>query len=399
MSKGLGEFFLVIRDLKSFLQKKVVIWICPILISACGAGSGGIDSNESLSLGSVSESYSPQLPDSATYPSVSWDVRLPSEVNMAESVINQALDYAFAAMRNTQGVLIVRHGVIVGERYEFGKSKESTATSWSTAKSFTSALIGIALDQGFIGSIDESASNYLPSWQGTENEDISIRALLEMRSGLQHSRFSDSGIYASGGYDGDQLAFALDRDRSTPPRGRNWAYQNTDSMLLSGIIENATGQYVSNYADINLFSKIGMRADWWVDERGHAMTYCCVDATTRDFARFGLLFARQGRWRDEQLISDSWIKESTSVPSDSNKADYALQWWVNETDGYYFSAGLHQNNIYIFPEYDLVVVRNSTYTRRGDARVRTGDNYHLTIPPADWSDPTFLSHITGAILE
>tara|TARA_B100001093_G_scaffold182409_2_gene175014 strand:- start:101 stop:1285 length:1185 start_codon:yes stop_codon:yes gene_type:complete len=390
---------LVSRTLKYLLYKKVLICICPILISSCGGGSGGIDLNESLSLGSVSKSYAPQLPDSDTYPGVSWDVRLPSEVNMTESIINQALDYAFSATRNTQGVLIVRHGVIVGERYGIRKSKESTATSWSTAKSFSSALIGIALDQGFIGSIDESASNYLPSWQGTENEDISIRALLEMRSGLQQSRFSDAGIYASGGYDGDQLAFALDRARSTSPRGRNWAYQNTDSMLLSGIIENATGQYVSNYADINLFSKIGMRADWWVDERGHAMTYCCVDATTRDFARFGLLFVRQGRWRDEQLLSDSWIKESTSVPSDSNKADYALQWWVNETGGYYFSAGLHQNNIYIFPEYDLVVVRNSTYTRQGDARVRTGDNYHLTIPPANWSDSTFLSHITGAILE
>ncbi|MBV32013.1 MAG: hypothetical protein CMK36_01050 [Porticoccaceae bacterium] len=390
---------LVSRTLKYLLYKKVLICICPILISSCGGGSGGIDLNESLSLGSVSKSYAPQLPDSDTYPGVSWDVRLPSEVNMTESIINQALDYAFSATRNTQGVLIVRHGVIVGERYGVRKSKESTATSWSTAKSFSSALIGIALDQGFIGSIDESASNYLPSWQGTENEDISIRALLEMRSGLQQSRFSDAGIYASGGYDGDQLAFALDRARSTSPRGRNWAYQNTDSMLLSGIIENATGQDVSNYADINLFSKIGMRADWWVDERGHAMTYCCVDATTRDFARFGLLFVRQGRWRDEQLLSDSWIKESTSVPSDSNKADYALQWWVNETGGYYFSAGLHQNNIYIFPEYDLVVVRNSTYTRQGDARVRTGDNYHLTIPPANWSDSTFLSHITGAILE
>ncbi len=390
---------MVRRTLKNFLHKKVFICICPILISSCGGSSGGIDSNESLSLGGVSESYSSQLPDSDTYPDVSWDVRLPSDVNMTESFINQALDYAFSATKNTQGVLIVRYGVIVGERYGFRKSKESTATSWSTAKSFTSALIGIALDQGFIGSIDESASNYLPSWQGTENEDISIRALLEMRSGLQQSRFSDAGIYASGGYDGDQLAFALDRDRSTPPRGRNWAYQNTDSMLLSGIIENATGQYVPNYADINLFSKIGMRADWWVDERGHAMTFCCVDATTRDFARFGLLFVRQGRWRDEQLLSDSWIKESTSVPSDSNRADYALQWWVNETGGYYFSAGLHQNNIYIFPQYDLVVVRNSIYTRRGDARVRTGDNYHLTIPPENWSDTTFLSHITSAILE
>ena len=87
------------------------------------------------------------------------------------------------------------------------------------------------------------------------------------------------------------------------------------------------------------------------------------------------------------------------MPSDSNKADYALHWWVNETVGYYFSAGLHQNNIYIFPKYDLVVVRNSSYTRNGDARVRAGDNYHFTIPPANWSDSTFLSYITSAILE
>ncbi len=102
---------------------------------------------------------------------------------MRKTEINSALDYAFSQRKNTQGVVIVRHGVIVGERYAPGISEASLATSWSTGKSIASALIGIAVDQQAISSIDEPAANYLPQWQETGRDSVTIRALLEMRSG------------------------------------------------------------------------------------------------------------------------------------------------------------------------------------------------------------------------
>ena len=365
-----------------------------IAMSSCGgSGSPSVPDNTP----SPNPAPVDNMPDSNTYPESSWETSDPSDVDMNQAGILDALNYAFESTRNTQGVVIIRHGVIVGERYANGKSKDSLATSWSTGKSFASALVGIAQAQGFIESIDVPAENYLAEWANSDKSEITIRAILEMRTGLSAASRGDANIYTFGGDNGDQLAYALNRIPSTTPRTNNWAYQNTDSMLLAGILESSTGQSVRDYADIQLFSKIGMTADWWTDEAGHAMTYCCIDATTRDFARFGLLFARDGRWNEEQVIPKDWITESITVPSGTSNQYYALQWWVSSSGGYFYSAGLHTNNIYIFPDLDLVVVRNSLYSKIGDSSVRSGGNYHSTLEPGDWNNVEFLSYITNAI--
>ncbi len=333
-------------------------------------------------------------PSTETYPTDEWETYAPSKVGMRKAEINSALDYAFSQRKNTQGVVIVRHGVIVGERYAPGISEASLATSWSTGKSIASALIGIAVDQQAISSIDEPAANYLPQWQETGRDSVTIRALLEMRSGLVKEEGRDSiSIYAAGG---DQLALSLDRQIGEPPRTK-WVYRNEDSMLFAGILEEATGVSVGEYAERHLFSKIGMTAKWWTDTAGNALTYCCVDATTRDFARFGLLFARDGKWENEQVVSKSWVKESTTVPEGNTY--YALQWWIFAEWGAIAAFGYHINNIWVYPELDLVVVRNSLYTRVGDRRVRTGNNYHYTTGPEEWNSDRFLSYILQAVTD
>ena len=372
-------------------MKKFYTLLIAIAVSSCG-GSG----SSSAPVNPPAPTPAP-APDSSTYPGSSWETSDPSDVDMSQAGILEALNYAFESSRNTQGVVIIRHGVIVGERYANGKSKDSLATSWSTGKSFASALVGIAKDQGFIDSIDLPAENYLADWANSDKSEITIRAILEMRTGLAPASRGDSNIYTFGGTNGDQLAYALNRSPRTTPRTDNWAYQNTDSMLLAGILEESTGQNVRDYADIQLFSKIGMTADWWTDEAGHAMTYCCIDTTTRDFARFGLLFARNGRWDGEQVVPADWVAESIAVPSGTSNQYYALQWWVSPSGGYFYSAGLHTNNIYIFPDLDLVVVRNSLYSKVGVSSIRSGSNYHSTQAPGDWNNTEFLSYITNAI--
>lgn len=363
------------------------------LLSACGGGGGGSSSPAEP----IAE---PALPDGNTFPGADWQTYAAADLGIAQSGVTAAMDYAFTDGRNTQGVVIVKNGVIVAERYAEGSNADTIATSWSTGKSFASTLIGIAVDDGLIGSIDEPAENYLPQWVNTDREAVTVRAILEMRSGLglASDDATDTAIYVDGGINGDQLAYALDRTPATTPRTSNWVYQNSDSMLLSGIIENATGQNVLDYADVELFSKIGMTATWWTDEAGHALTYCCIDATSRDFARFGLMVARSGKWGNDQVVSKAWLDEATveSVPLTAGRS-YGLHWWVNPQLNYFYSAGANKNHIYIFPQHDLVIVRNSVYTRTGDSTIRTGSNWHYTENPNSWNDADFVSYVTDAI--
>lgn len=364
--------------------------IVALMISLTSCGGGGSSTP-------TPPEPEPALPDSETFPGASWDTHDAAALGVAQSGVNAALDYAFAEGRNTQGVVIIKNGVIIGERYAQGANKETLATSWSTGKSFASTLIGIAEDEGDIASIDDPAETYLPTWVGTDREAITIRAILEMRSGLglASDDTTDFAIYVNGG---DQLAYALDRVPETTPRTNNWVYLNSDSMLLSGIIENATGQNVLDYADGKLFSKIGMTATWWTDVQGHALTYCCIDATTRDFARFGLLFARGGKWGNTQVVSEAWVDKATATSvSLLADASYGLHWWVNPELDYFYSAGMDKNHIYIFPQYDLVIVRNSVYTRTGDSTIRTASNWIRTEGPNSWSDADFVSYVTNAI--
>ena len=187
-------------------MKKFCTLLFTFILSSCGgSGSPSVPDNTPL----PSPVPVDNVPDSNTFPGSSWETSDPSDVGMNQAGILEALNYAFESSRNTQGVVIIRHGVIVGERYANGKSKDSLATSWSTGKSFASALVGIAKDQGFIDSIDLPAENYLADWANSDKSEITIRAILEMRTGLAPASRGDSNIYTFGGTNGDQLAYAL----------------------------------------------------------------------------------------------------------------------------------------------------------------------------------------------
>ena len=316
--------------------------------------------------------------------------------------LEQAINYAFAEGRNTQALIVIRFGVIVAEKYADGKDQFSLATSWSTAKSFTSALFGLAIEQGLINSVDEKACNYLSEWDCNEvvclsldcpksRGEISIRDILEMRSGLEDENIGGLSIYTAAD---DQLFFALNRKGENTP-GTKFLYSNSDSMILSGILETATGMSAKEFAERNLFSAIGMNGDWWRDKENHTMTYCCIDATSRDFARFGLLFARNGMWRNDQIIQAQWVDDSTSPAEGLDY--YGLHWWTYPSTGFFASQGLHTNDIWINQSLDLVVVRNSEFTRFGSDSIRTGSNIHSTKPPDSWNNTEFLTYITDSI--
>lgn len=304
-------------------------------------------------------------------PGGEWLVDAPEAHGMDPAVLEGAREYAFADGMNTQGVVVVRDGVIVSEWYADGAGPGSWAASWSMAKSVASALIGIAIDEGKIPSVDEPMTTWFPEWAGTDREAITLRHVLQMESGLDWDEdYDPNALFESEiiqmVFEADQLAFAASRPAEVAP-GSRWNYSSGDSMLLSAVLEQATGMPADEYARAKLFDPIGMtQVEWWRDARGHTLTYCCLDATSRDFARFGLLYLRNGTWGDEQVVPAAWVDESLAG-STASGGRYGYQWWLDGGDGERyraFSARGHDGQyIYVIPELDLVVVRNGSYMK------------------------------------
>ena len=352
-------------------------------------------------------------PSLTTYPTTDWLVTSPDKVNMDSSKIQIALDYAFAQGQNTQGVVVIRHGVIVAEQYAEGSNKASIATSWSTAKSFNSALMGIAIDKGYVSSEEISAAEFISEWAGNDKKNMTIKNLLQMSSGLIEegtSAYGDGAIMYVGeeneDVDGtndpnrpvDNVLYSINRSVN-PSRAPwlgasyNWSYQNADSQVLGEIIERATNSSIYDFAQNVLFSKLGINADWWTDAFGNYMAYCCLDMTTRDFARFGLLYAREGKWNTEQVVSKEWVVKSTAPSvwiADSIAFGYGYQWWADNSGDWFFALGSRSNNIYIHPGLDIVVVRNSSLEFVGEGKSRATGAYHNTEFPAAWDHYSFM---------
>ena len=318
---------------------------------------------------------------------------------MDPAVLGGAGEYAGEPQRHTQGVVVVRHNVIVAEWY-FGDADEDTvAVSWSIAKSFSSALIGIAIGEGSISGVDSPMTGFFPEWAGTDKADMTLRHVLSMTSGLDWDEgYEDdptgSDVIRILIYEPDAVAYVAGLELAHEP-GSHWSYSSGDSMLLSGVLEQATGMRAAEYAEQVLFSPIGMEpVEWDSDPSGHTLTYCCLETASRQFAKFGLLYLRRGKWDDTQVVPGEWVEESTT-PSQEHYAGYGYQWWLyapedsdfadcsqDVPDDLFMALGHHTQFIFVIPSLDLVIVRNGV----------------PMVSPDDWSDCDFLIPILDSIV-
>ena len=350
------------------------------------------------------------------WPTDDWTVVAPEEMGMDSVVLEGAFDYAFKDGKNTQGVVVVRGGAIVAERYAEGKDATSFAASWSAGKSVASTLVGIAIDEGAIAGVQEPMTKFVPKWAGTPKAAISLEHVLQMESGLDfvedYADVLESDVIAMGLRD-DALTYAQELEVAAPPAS-TWYYSSGDTMLLSGVVEAATGVDAATYAKTRLFDRIGMKgAYWWQDGAGHALTFCCVDAPSREFAKFALLFLRRGEWDGAQVVSQEWVEAATTKRA-ATYAGYAYQWWTVEIDeasplpADTFSArGLDGQYFYVIPSLDLVVIRNSLYEQPPGEKVASGGYLKHFMPRGlatygtqahdSWSDAHFLAPIINAI--
>jgi CubicO group peptidase (beta-lactamase class C family) len=270
----------------------------------------------------------------------------------------------------TTAFLVVHDDKMLYERYFNGYDETSVQTSFSMAKSFASALVGIAIDEGRIESVDEPITNYIPELREKDErfESITIRHLLTMSSGIKYEEggdlpWSDEADDTKTYYSTNLRKLALNCQIEGKP-GEYFEYNNYNPLLVGIILERATGMPVAHYMEEKLWKPVDMEADgsWSLDSTssGFEKMESGVNARARDFAKFGMLFAEEGNWEGNQIISQGWIDESTRPDATTDPSlEYQYFWWVDTPEGKnHFSArGNYGQYIYVAPEKDLVIVR------------------------------------------
>ena len=333
------------------------------------------------------------------WPTLEWNTASLESQGMCPDEVQSVIDYAFLEGNDTGAIIVIRNGYIVIEEYDSGKTENDLATSWSVGKSFASALMGVALEEGLVSSLDETTGQYFSEWAGTERENITIRNLMTLRTGLEADCLGPPNDFDNGGnsiyFSLDQVACALNRELQGPIGEKLYSYSNSDVMLAGEIMEITSGMKLDDYLDQKLGSIMNADYQWWEDAFGNSLGYCCIDATPRDFGRFGLLFARNGEWNGQQLIPQSWIELSTSL---ALNGEYGYYWWpINGHNGF-VAIGLHGQTIAVIPEDNLVIMRFGNYSRLGDgSTVRVGTNGHSTSQPLSYDITSFINRVTALI--
>lgn len=222
---------------------------------------------------------------------------------------------------------VIKDGMLVHDAYWGGTGERSARPAYSITKSVTAILVGIAADEGKLA-LDDKASKYVPQWQGTAANDVTIRDLLSNTSGRHWDYNTDYSQMIRRAP--DKTAFAIGLRQDNKP-GTRWDYNNSAVQTLEAVLQKATGEDVAAYAKERLLDPIGMRDTTWAhDNAGNTTTYSGIDSSCHDLARIGYLMMRGGKWSGKQFVSEQFTKDATSTSSQLNAA-YGLLWWVNKS--------------------------------------------------------------------
>jgi CubicO group peptidase (beta-lactamase class C family) len=266
---------------------------------------------------------------------------------------------------DTEALLVLRDDEILLERYANGGAADRPHTSFSVAKSFLSTLVGIAVERGDIGSLEEPVTAYVPELLERDERfsEVTLRSLVTMSSGLA---YEDQGLPWSDDtttyYAPDLRAQALSVRVEEPP-GTRWHYNNYNPLLVGLVLERATGMSVSEYMARHLWQPMGAEADasWSLDSErsGFEKLESGVNAVPRDYARFGYLFAHDGRVAGHQVVGADWVREATANDTSADPAPHYQYWWWVDTErpGRFYAVGNKGQFVYVDPATDVVVVR------------------------------------------
>jgi len=268
----------------------------------------------------------------------------------------------------TVAYVVIKNDSIIFEEYWNGYSADSSSNSFSMAKSWISTLVGIAIKEGKIESINQKACDFLPEFCEGDNSKITIKHLLTMSSGLDWDEdYHDPLGQTAEAYFAPNLKKQMMRLKAVKTPGEIFKYHSSCSQLLAFIVESATGQSVNEYTSEKLWKPMGAKhpALWNTDtKRGDEKAFCCINSNARDFARLGKLYMNQGNWNGTQLLDSNYVKEATSVSNlldeDENKnVNYGYQFWIANRKGLdvYYTRGLWGQYVICIPEKDMIIVR------------------------------------------
>ena len=278
---------------------------------------------------------------------------------------------AYMAGQRSAALLVVHDGKLRLERYGLGFDASGRWTSFSVAKSMSSTLVGAALRDGHIKSMDDKITDYIPQMKGSAYDDVSIRQLLTMSSGVKWNedyadpnsdvaRFNnhkpEEGVDATVSY--------LRRLSREAPAGTRWNYSTGETNLVGVLVSQATKKTLSAYLSEKVWAPAGMeqQATWLLSRTGQEISGCCVQAASRDYARFGLFIMNGARVNGQSIVPEGWLVEATTerIGIGQPGRGYGYQWWTY-TDGSFAARGIFGQGIFIDPKRRLVIASNANW--------------------------------------
>jgi len=290
----------------------------------------------------------------------------------------------YLAETQTIAFLVLKNDSVYYEEYWDGYDANSLSNSFSAAKSIVSILVGIAIDEGKIRSVDQEVSDFIPEYKQGLNAELTIKHLLTMSASFNWDE-SYNGLFSktTKAYYGRNLEKMLLNLKVTNTPGQEFNYQSSNQLVLAYIIEKVTGTTLSEYASEKLWKPLGAENDalWCLDKKdGLEKAYCCFNSNARDFSRIGLLYLHHGVFNNQRIVSEEYVKKSVE-PADlvdefGNKVDYyGYSWWLSDVDtvNYFYARGILGQYIIVIPDKNIVVVRLG--------KIRKG---HKGLPPHDY---------------
>lgn len=285
---------------------------------------------------------------------------------------------AYMAQQRSAALVILHDGKLRLERYGLGFDRDGRWTSFSVAKSITSTLLGAAVRDGHIRSLDDKVSDYIHEMKGSAYDDVSIRQLLTMTSGVRWNEdYADpnSDVARFNNHKPEEgvdalVSYLRKLPRAAPP-GTRWNYSTGETNLVGVLVVRATGKPLASYLSEKIWVPAGMeqQATWVLSRTGQEISGCCIQAATRDFARFGQFILGGARVGGQPIVPDGWLAQATARQADIGRPGrgYGFQWWTYD-DGSFAARGIFGQGIFIDPRRGLVIASNGDWAGGATAR-------------------------------
>jgi CubicO group peptidase (beta-lactamase class C family) len=283
---------------------------------------------------------------------------------------------AYMKDQRNAGLLIVQDGKIRFEKYALDYDAAGRWTSFSVAKSFTSTLVGAAIKDGYIKSLDDKVTAYIPDMRGSAYDDVTVKQLLTMTSGVKWNEDyadpkSDVAVFINHKADPgvDVTVSYMRKLKRDVPAGTKWHYSTGETNLIGVLVSSATKKTLSQYLSEKVWAPFGMEQNgvWMLGSTGHEISGCCISASLHDYARLGLFILGGGIADGKSVLPGGWIAAATTKQADIGEPGrgYGYQWWTYD-DGSFAAQGIFGQGIFIDPKRKLVIATNGNWPKATD---------------------------------